>query len=207
MQYALDLETNTEGTLPSGKPKGLDPTGTEITSAAIYYDNGVVSFGDHHEKRLLRSLNEWFMDEASDPGVILTWNGAGFDFPFLHIRSGILDVPLGLRVRPRPGWIAKYTPQGYKGGLLAQWGAHDHVDLMVPYREIAKELGLTYYGLKSMARHFGLDPIEVERTKMELLSRAQLAAYNISDVEVTWKLGALLPPPRNLDDYRDSKIS
>ena len=207
MLYGLDIETNTKGRawppesglMTNGERKGLDPRYTHIISVAVSAEDDVF-FDDGKEADILRNLNDWFA--ARSPGTIVTWNGANFDIPFLVTRSAKTGVPLDLRTQVSALRPPKYRIcPGHGGGLVAAWGAHDHVDLMYAYKEYAEENGIRQ-GLKPVTAHLGLNPIEVDATQMELLSKEELRAYNTSDVVVTRKAGELI----DLTPWRDSLI-
>lgn len=205
--YALDLETCTN------PGDGLDPTNplTRITSAAIFFGpakgvdgpEGSVVFDDPDEARLLRSLNAWFCDESTEPGLIVTWNGANFDIPFLLTRSAFLGVELDLQAQLSELRAPKYGPcRGHAGGYVANWGPHDHADVWPSFIEIANRAGIKT-GLKPVANYFGYNPIVVDRQQMESLTVPERCAYNISDVEVTYRLALLAD---DLDARRDSRV-
>ena len=198
VHYAVDIETWT------GDGGGLDPTveSTRITSVAIYSGDAAVVFDDHDEARLLRSLRNWLLDESTEPGIIVTWNGANFDMPFLMTRSALCGVELGIHGVTSAERAPKYQAcPGHDGGYAVAWGAHDHVDLMYAWREYADAAGIRH-GLKPVAQHAGLDPIVVDASHMEALSIAEQCAYNISDVEVTWRLAQMV----DITPWLDSKI-
>ena len=216
MLYALDLETDTKD------GDGLNPTNplTRITSAAVFFGHdrdavgvdaekargaeGAFVFDDPSEARLLRSLNEWLLDATTVPGLIVTWNGAHFDIPFLLTRATFCGVPLGLDAQVHPAREAKYPPlTGHLGGYVAAWGPHDHADIMHAFREEAHAAGIRA-GLKPVARHYGMAPIEVDRADMEKLSVAERSAYNLSDVEVTYRLALQVA---DLTPWRDSTVA
>jgi len=205
MIYALDLETCTN------PGDGLDPTNplTRITSAAIFFGpakgfagaEGSIVFDDPSEARLLRSLNDWLSDPATTPGLIVTWNGANFDIPFLITRSEMHGVELDLQAAICEARAPRYSAcKGHVGGYAASWGPHDHADIWPAFQEVAKAAGIKS-GLKPVANYFGYDPIVVDREKMESLSVPERCAYNISDVECTYRLALLA---ENLEDYLDS---
>jgi DNA polymerase elongation subunit (family B) len=213
MLYALDLETDTL------KGDGLNPTNplTRITSAAICFGPsieegaipgvtqpmGSVVFNDPNEARLLRSLDAWLTEEGTERGTIVTWNGANFDIPFLITRAKLHGLTLGLEAYVSDEREPKYGPcKGHVGGYIASWKGHDHADIWPAFAAHAKKLGIKS-GLKPVAESFGYSPIIVDRARMHELSMAELCAYNISDVEVTYHLALRAP---NFEDYLDSGL-
>src|SRR5690348_12681457 len=75
--YGLDIETDTT-------VDGLDPQRSRIVAAAVAGPHGVRVFDDRDESLLLDRL-DWHL-AALEAGVLATWNGAGFDLPFLADR-------------------------------------------------------------------------------------------------------------------------
>jgi DNA polymerase elongation subunit (family B) len=193
MQFiGFDIETDTSGIMSNGEPMGLDPRETKITSAALRGNDFLVVFDDPCEGRLLRSVNTFLMDTATEPSIIATWNGSNFDMPFFYYRSRLLGVETDLRMKEttdlRP---AKYRVcPGFNGGLFAQWGPHDHVDISYVYKDLAEANGVKH-SLKPVAIAYGLHPIEVNTERMQILSVAERAAYNASDSEITHTLAGL----------------
>ena len=74
----LDIETDTA-------VDGLDPAVGRVLAVAIARPGGVTVFDDGDEGRLLARVDEFLA--ATDPGVLVTWNGGGFDLPYLATRS------------------------------------------------------------------------------------------------------------------------
>ena len=188
MLTALDIETETRF------GGGLDPLGSSVVAVALAFDDGTTAVFDDVDETVLLSR----VDEAlrSRHGLLLTWNGAGFDLPFIAVRSRVLgiDTGLGLRTQTDLSLPVKYAPPAGLGGpVRARWYAADHVDVAHLYRVFAQEHGLQW-GLKPIARHHGLEPIEVNRTAIHELTPAELEAYVASDALVTMDLARLLPP-------------
>jgi len=208
--YALDLETNTN------PGDGLDPTNplTTITSAAVYFGpranetgpEGSIVFDDPNEARLLRSLNAFFADPDTTPGVIVTWNGANFDIPFLLTRSKFCEVTLDLTALVHESRKPKYSAcKGHSGGYIAAWGDNDHADIWPVFIPVAEKNNMKS-GLKPMAKHFGFNPIEVKREEMDKLTVAERLAYNVSDVEVTYRLALRADQAGRIDRALDSQL-
>lgn len=203
--YALDIETSTN------PGDGLDPTNplTRIISAAIFIGpveaestpRSHAYFDDPDEAKLLEGVDHFFGESL--PGVILTWNGSNFDIPFFITRSALLGVDLGLRAEISPSRKPRFRPcKGHKGGYSAAWYAHDHADIWPLFGTITLPDGSRTSALKPLARHYGLHPVEVDRTKMELLTRDELKRYNISDVEITYEMSKFV----DFNAALDSKI-
>lgn len=193
--YAIDIETDTSGGF------GLDPENGAITEIAIEADPGVIpgggltlGFGD--EAKTLDALQEVL--EALPPGLITTWNGTNFDFPFIASRARInaaaMSTPLGLRLDPVPGLPAKYDYlPGHESGYQVTWlrgGAHGgalphaHLDISFPYKRVAADLGVKWR-LKDVGAALGIDMISLDRERMHDYSPEQIRAYARSDTRGT----------------------
>jgi len=187
MLTALDIETETRF------GGGLDPLGSSVVAVALAFDDGSVSvFDDADEAALLVRVDETL---RSRHGLLLTWNGAGFDLPFIAVRARILgiDNTIGLVTRPDPALPVKYAPPpGLGDPVRARWCATAHVDVAHLYRSFAEANGLQW-SLKPVARHHGLEPVEVDRTAIHDLSPSELEAYVASDALVTMDLARRLP--------------
>ena len=63
-------------------------------------------------------------------GLLVTWNGSGFDMPFLHKRYVATGVSTGLRVLVDPSIPSKYpTNQGLGPPVRVSWHSAAHVDI------------------------------------------------------------------------------
>lgn len=172
--YGLDIETDTSAS-------GLDPAVSAIVAAAVSGPAGDVVFsGD--EANLLRELDRW-LDEAP-PGIIATWNGAGFDLPFLADRAAHLGVRLGLALTGDPAIDQPHAPlAGHELRYRARWYRHLHLDALDLYRALHAGEERSF-GLKRMARDLGYDPVEVDASRIHELTRADLDRYVASDARL-----------------------
>lgn len=125
------------------------------------------------------------------PGVLVTWNGGGFDLPFLHDRATRLGLPLGLRLRLDPGIAGHHEPlAGHPGAYRARWHHHAHLDGYQLFRaDVGAALRLPC-GLKPLARLVGLPVVEVDRARIHELSQAERRAYVASDAHLARALVA-----------------
>ena len=197
--YALDLETDTI-------INGLDPRVAAITDCAVSTTAGDTVHGaGAGEATMLLALNEQLAQLPA--GLIVTWNGAFFDLPFLDTRRWIVSrttsrlAPhqLGLRLIPQPGLTPKYD---YIGNHTCAYAAvwlrdndsgvpHQHLDISFAYKKVAADLGVKH-ALKTVARALGIEVIEVDRERMHLLTPAQRTAYAASDTRATRELAIRL---------------
>lgn len=184
--YGLDFETDTSVSPTSG----LDPRIGGITSAALAgvgRDPLVLTRrSEGHEVALLEALENALAD--AEPGVVVTWNGSSIDLPFFSARAQLLGVSTELMLVDAPDLHVKYAPTpGFAGAVRGRWGKHAHYDVQYVYRAHAEATG-TAWSLKPVARSMGLEPVEVDRERVHLLTEEQERAYVASDAVVTRSL-------------------
>ena len=177
--YGLDIETDTT-------VDGLDPATSPVTAVAV-----ATEAGDHvltgPEGPMLADLDRLLADLT--PGLLVTWNGSGFDLPFLADRSRRTGVALSLELWADP--VISRSRSGLPGHdtlYRARWFGHRHLDGYRLYRaDVGRSLGLSC-GLKPLSRLVGLDPVEVDRSRMHDLTDAALRAYVASDARLARQL-------------------
>lgn len=180
--YGLDIETDTT-------VNGLDPTQAEIVAIALTMpytsDGDVVLTGP--EAQMLTDLDRLLLELP--PGVLVTWNGAAFDLPFLAERARRAGVPMHLRLAEDPSLNdARRPSRDDRSAYRASWGAHRHLDGYRLYRaDVGRTLGLPC-GLKPMAKLVGLEPVEVDREQIHQLSAEDLHDYVASDARLAREL-------------------
>ncbi len=154
---------------------------------ALAGDGVDLVFDSADEGSLLRQLDEAIA--GLDPGVIVTWNGAGFDLPFLHDRAALNDVELGLRLVLDLTIPGRHEPlPGHAGAYRAAWYEHRHLDGYQLFRaDVGATIGLPC-GLKPLSRFVGLPVIEVDRERIHELSDAERRAYVASDAHLACAL-------------------
>lgn len=177
--FGLDIETDTS-------IDGLDPRNSAIVAVAIAGD-GWTRVLDSPEPELIASLDET-LAEMPD-GVIVTWNGAGFDLPFIADRAKYHGVEIGLQLKHDPCLLSQHEPlPGHTGRYRAAWYGHQHLDAYPLYRsDVGAFVGLPC-GLKSLARFVGLKPVEVDRESIHDLDETTLRDYVVSDAVLTREL-------------------
>ena len=181
--YGLDIESDT-------RTNGLDPARSAVIAVAVASAQGTAVFHIEAggEPDLLQRLDTFL--GSLEPGVLVTWNGGGFDLPFLSDRSAVCGVELGLRMQSDPALRRSEPLPGHEGGYLASWGLHGHLDGYRLYRaDLGRALPVSC-GLKAVARLVGMTPIEVDRGRIHELDRRQLDAYVGSDAELARALVA-----------------
>lgn len=174
--YGLDIETDTA-------LGGLDPSVAPIVAIAVCGEGWSRVF-DGDESDILVEVDRAIA--ALEPGVIVTWNGARFDLPFISDRARMTNTSLGLELTADLRSRSMHEPlPGHQGGYLATWHGHSHLDAYRVYRaDVGASLGIPC-GLKPLARLVGLDPIEVDRESIHDLSSEELNAYVASDAILT----------------------
>ena len=176
--YGLDIETDTT-------VDGLDPAVAPIVAVAVATgDEDHVLLGT--EAGLLRRLDELV---ASLPaGLLVTWNGAAFDLPFLADRSRAAGVALGLHLEADPSITRCHGDEPPRPGYRGGWYGHRHLDGYRLYRaDVGRSLGLSC-ALKSLSRLVGLAPVEVDRARVHDLDEPTLRAYVASDARLAREL-------------------
>lgn len=126
---------------------------------------------------------------ALDSGVLVTWNGARFDLPFLADRADMTGSSLGLQLTVDSTYRTRRDPlPGHEGGYRATWHDHRHLDAYSVYRaDVGASLGLPC-GLKPLSRLLGFHPVEVDRENIHDLSAEELSEYVASDAILTREL-------------------
>lgn len=125
--------------------------------------------------------------------MIATWNGAGFDVPFLAHRFRQLGVETGMVSAPTDLVRPKYQALPGSGGCHEMhWrgaGVHPHSHFDVAYAsvELASAAGVKH-SLKPVARAAGIEMVEVDRSRIDLLTPAEQDAYVASDAVGTREL-------------------
>jgi DNA polymerase family B, exonuclease domain len=178
--YGLDIETDTT-------TDGLDPQVGRVLAVAVASGEHTVVLTDPDEATLLARLDRHLGELA--PGVIVTWNGARFDLPYLATRADRLDVSLGLVLRPDPAQRSHHEPlPGHAGAYRARWGDHAHLDIYRTYRADVGPVFRMPCSLKAIAGLAGLSPVEVDASQVHVLGGPELAAYVASDAVCTREL-------------------
>ena len=68
-------------------------------------------------------------------GVLVTWNGSGFDLPFIARRAHLLELSLGLSIWPDPTISTPHEPRpGQLDRVRGRWYELGHIDGYLAYR-------------------------------------------------------------------------
>lgn len=119
-----------------------------------------------------------------EPGVLVTWNGAAFDLPFIADRARTLGVEIGLRLRFDPTIHRRDPLPGHAGAYRGRWYDHRHID---GYQLFRADVGASMHlpcGLKPLARFVGLPVVEVDRAKIHQLDAEVTRRYVASDARL-----------------------
>jgi predicted PolB exonuclease-like 3'-5' exonuclease len=129
---------------------------------------------DAAETELLQGL---FKILGSDGVRLVTWNGMGFDMPFIYKRAAILDVcPSNFNAPPLNAWMKRYSTDAHYD-LMQVWGGwRDYVKL-----DLVAGLML---GERKKEIDFALFP-ELMKTEE---GRNTIAEYCLQDTRLTWRL-------------------
>ena len=173
--YGLDIETDTT-------ENGLDPSVAAVVTVAVSTPGRDAVFSGR-ESTILYDVDQHL--RSLEPGVIATWNGAAFDFPFIADRAARHGLDLGLRIEFDPTIGMRRAPlPGHPGAYRCGWYQHSHLDAYRLYRgDVGPALRVSC-SLKSIARLVGLAPIEVDRERIHDLSNEALHAYAASDARL-----------------------
>ena len=178
--YGLDIETDTT-------VDGLDTAVAAVVAVAVAGDAGDAVLTNPDEAQLLREVSGLLA--ALPAGVLVTWNGATFDLPFLDTRARRHGIDLGLHLQVDPRARHPYADDPYhRGTFQGSWRQHRHVDAFRVYRrDVGCTLGLSC-GLKALAGLVGLDTVSVDPSRINHLSPHQLRAYVASDARCAREL-------------------
>lgn len=170
-RYGLDIETDTSA-------GGLDPGRAGVVAVAVSGERR-----DHvlrgPERDVLIALDRVLA--RLRPGILVTWNGAGFDLPFLDDRARHHGVRLGLRLVADASIVRHREPlPGHDGAYRASWHRHRHLDAYLAYRTLLEGSELSC-ALKATARRAGMAPVEVDVARLHLLPAAAVERYVASD--------------------------
>jgi DNA polymerase elongation subunit (family B) len=196
--YGLDIETD------NSAGHGLDPRRAGVVAVAITVPTGYplppealrhhtpaaggrevavldVSVSDEH--RILSVLDQ--VITSLPPGLLVTWNGAAFDLPFLSDRAAVVGISLGLEMTADSGLECKYGPlNGHDTAYQASWSGHDHLDVCHPAKGWCASANVEW-SLKPLAVAAGLNPVVEDRAALHDIEPERRISYVASDAAVT----------------------
>ena len=121
-------------------------------------------------------------------GIIVTWWGTGFDWPYLADRYAAHGMPTPFIITSaREGRPSDHHPNPVIVTVASIDGRWQHVDACNAWRPIRKATGQSS-GLKAVAADYGMNPVVVDRERMADLTDEERIAYAASDAAVTYAL-------------------
>lgn len=174
----LDIEVLTKG-------DGIFPRANKspiIAIGAKHNNNDVVIFDRYtrgNDQNILLDFLEYFRNV--DPDVIVTYNGTGFDFPYIFERMNKYKISLDQ--------LGRYGKFRYKEGQEDfEFNGRVHLDCIVPARKDQSLFGIKTRGLKDVSAWYGFKALslgdDVANTQA-LIGTPQLREYLESDVNAT----------------------
>jgi len=176
----FDIEVYTDGT-------GIFPHADRspiISISVKYQDEPPVVFMDYGkgarpDKRIILDFLRYLKEK--NPDIVVTYNGASFDLPYLYKRAVKCGIRMEKFSRMERDWH-------FKGSYSIP--GQVHYDL---YRvDVAKDqslMGIKNRKMKTVARWFKIPVIELRADQLsdtrKLIGTDELRAYNASDVEIT----------------------
>jgi DNA polymerase elongation subunit (family B) len=155
-------------------------------AAALSGDDGFEIVLDGDEAKILAGLDRALA--AIEPGIIVTWNGAAFDLPFIDDRARRLEITIGLRLRLDPTIPRRDPLPGHAGAYRARWHDHRHIDGYQLFRaDVGAAMNLPC-GLKALAGFVGLPIVEVDRATIHELDAETTRRYVASDARLARSL-------------------
>lgn len=137
-----------------------DPAVAAVTRVALSTTGGDIVF-DGFEADILADLDHALA--GLEPGVLVTWNGSGFDLPYLADRAELRRIRLGLHLAPDPRLAnVRSTLPGHDRAYRAAWYQHRHLDAarlfrsgrrpLIDVEELLRVIGLPLRGRTATAR-------------------------------------------------------
>ena len=152
---------------------GSGAAGEEPTRYVETLGGGV---GDDTERALIQSIMRVL---GAEDCRLVTWNGIGFDLPFIYKRAMILGVdPSHFGAPPLSAWTKKYSADRHYDlmQIWGNWGSHDYTKLDTVAAMVLHE--------RKIEIDFATFP-ELLKTEEGC---ATLAGYCLKDTELTWRL-------------------
>lgn len=183
--YGLDIETD------NSAGHGLNPRLSAVTQIALVTGEHEYVF-DGDERSIITDFSRTL--ETLEAGLVVDWNGSFFDHPFIIDRAKALNEPIDVAVQEQPLLRPKYGfLPGYTSAVNARWRAHagqrhSHLDIAPAYRQFAESHGESEAGrpvvpwsLKPVMRALGLEPVELDRTRLQDYTPEEVNEYVLSD--------------------------
>lgn len=184
-KVAVDIETKP---LHEGG-NALDPEQSSVESFGFWgYDEEgrkirrvlhISAYGDERTLLIAASAEVIRMGRIE----LIGWNTSGFDLPFLAHRYAEHRLePIGPQIHPT-GQNGKYGNPEYDGF----WQHASHRDIYRSWKPYTEAAGIRN-SLKPVAAACGLNPIEIDTTRLDEYTVDEVISYQLSDVRCTYQL-------------------
>ncbi len=185
-----DMETFTDGISPNWRTdtvRSIATWGKRKDDRAFFHNEGkpketILEFLEHFRSR--------------DPDVPTGFFDRFYDYPTLMQNCNRFRIKCALgRDGSIPYILSKEFERRGKGKIENTIRIRGRVPFDV-HKEVDADYTLTLAGLKNrglkeVARHYGMNPIEVDYSTMDKLLDEELKAYNLSDAECTYKIAQI----------------
>lgn len=132
---------------------------------------------DEAERAVIQQLMEMFADETAR---LVTWNGIGFDIPFIYGRALILDVrPAAFGAPPRDTWMKRHNTDKHFD-LMQLWSGWKPGT----YAKLDTVAGIVLGAHKTE----GIDVTTFNVVMQTEEGRTKIAEYCMQDTRLTWEL-------------------
>lgn len=174
----LDIEVLTKG-------DGIFPRAknSPIIAIGCQHNNNPVMIFDRYTRNNDRVILEDFLNyyREVNPDVVVTYNGHGFDWPYIIERMKKYDLELDQ--------LGRYGKFRYKEEQEdIEFNGRVHLDLLIPARKDQSLFGIKSRGLKAVSEWYGFKALtladDVENTQ-KLIGTPRLREYLTSDVHAT----------------------
>ena len=158
----------------------LDPLTGRICCVGFYgltkgeqFSSCIEKPTDEDERMLIKKT----FSALSDDVRLITWNGIGFDLPFLFKRAMILNVdPLEFGIQPLTAYTKRYNTEKHVDLMQVFGGWRDYVKLN------------TVAGLMFDAKKDDIDVTQLEEIMQTAEGRAKIERYCLRDAELTYRI-------------------
>ena len=146
----LDIETDTT-------IDGLDPRQSSVLAVAIS-GGGIEAVLDGPDERSVLVETDRLLASIG-AGVLVTWNGSGFDLPFIRDSCSDSRPSLGLITRHDPSIAGRHDPlPGEPGRVRGRWYRLGHLDGFQAYGPTSGRTSRSRVGSSRLRNLSGSNP-------------------------------------------------
>jgi len=185
---AWDIETELAGLSPNWQQD-------KVKSIACWSETKESHKFFHGEES--KVITDWFAYlHKYDPDILCDFYGRFYDVPTVMQRCMALRLECAFgRDGSAPFIVTKEFEKMGKGKIENTVRIRGRVHFDV-HKEVDADYTLTLAGLKNrglkeVARHYKLNPIEIDYDTMDQLTLQELADYNLSDARCTYEIGQI----------------